>query len=100
MIAVISKLWESIALKYCKDKFRAGDLVYVVPKYTDKKKYGPRRIAVCISDPTSWDTHVGPTRGLMLYYPDTQQVFRTSFDSYVIDKLENLKEPTGDDVDM
>ena len=36
----------------------------------------------------------------MLYYPDTQQTFGTSFDAFVIDKLENLKEPTGDDVDM
>lgn len=100
MIAAILKLWDSIALKCRKDKFCAGDLVYVVPRYTGRKKYGPRRIAVCIAGPTTWETHVGPTKGLMLYYPDTQRVFGTSFDSFIIDKLENLKEPTGDDVDM
>ena len=68
--------------KKSKKKFRAGDLIFVLPKHIGRVSIRPRRIAICLSETISWENAFGDTRGIEVYFPDAGDVCLVSFDIY------------------
>jgi len=69
-------------------KFRAGDLVLVVPKSLGARLWLGDRIALCMSSEFTWKNAWGFTRGVEVYFPDTCTSKWASFDLYVIRRVE------------